>query len=1129
MLKLIVLLITLSFSLNATTGLEVLTPLEKKWIKKHPTLILGSDSSWAPYILMDKNNEIYGYDTDILNLINQKTGANFQLKADTWKEVLQKAKVNEIDGLSTSAVHKKREKFFLFSKPYVSTKRLLIVSNNNSSITSINDLEGKKIGYQAKNLFDKKLVSRFKKSILVAYNSQEDVLHSLIRGEIDATIGSHSIIYLANKKELPYLKIIQKIPDSTLNLVFSIRKDYPEALSILNKGLDSISESELNMLKNKWFYSTNASLGINNNLKLTHKEKQYLENKEYLTVANLKNLPPFNFNIDDKPLGYTIEYMELLSNKLDIKIKYVSNLPWSNYIDMLKNNTLDILPHVAVTDERKKFISFTNFNHITYTIGLASIQNTNIHSLEDLEGKTLAVTNKSFLYEHLKKNFPKINLLLTKGTADSISMMGRGKASAVIGSLPSLNYYIQEEWRTNLELINIDELGISKKIKLPMGVAKENHLLKSILEKAHNSISYNKINELKQKWMFGKTTTQPNSFLTAEEQFYLDNKKVIKMCVLPDWLPFEQIDKNNNHKGIGADLMRIISKDIVTPIELFPTKEWSESLKSIEKRKCDILPVAMNIPSRRAVMNFTRPYTKEPFVIATKEDKLFVKDAHSLNHKKIGIVKSYAFIEVLKQRNPMIEIINVKNTKEGLQKVRDGELFGYIDTMPTIGYGIQKYSMVDLKIAGKLDFTIDLSIASRNDEPILNKIMQKALDRISSEEKRTIVGKWISIKVEQGVDYSLLWKVIGIAFVIFLLSVLWNRNLRNINKKIQKSKHEAEKEKEIAQKALSDLQSAQSQLIQSEKLAALGQLIAGIAHEINTPIGAIKSSGNSIDKSLSQSLVNLPKIYKLLSEAEEELFIELISSTQKNQPLLDSKEERKIIRKMTKELENLSIVNPRNVASKIFQINAHSNWKIFIPLLCHKEMKFILDTAYNIAIIKNGTRNINLSVEKVSKIIYALKSFSRFDKSEEMIESSIESSVETVLTIYHNQIKYGIELKTKYEDIPLLKCFPDELNQVWTNIIHNALQAMDNKGTLEIRIKKIQNNCVITFSDTGCGIPDDIKDKIFDPFFTTKPSGEGSGLGLDIALKIIKKHHGKIEVSSELNKGSVFKIFLPYN
>jgi signal transduction histidine kinase len=115
-----------------------------------------------------------------------------------------------------------------------------------------------------------------------------------------------------------------------------------------------------------------------------------------------------------------------------------------------------------------------------------------------------------------------------------------------------------------------------------------------------------------------------------------------------------------------------------------------------------------------------------------------------------------------------------------------------------------------------------------------------------------------------------------------------------------------------------------------------------------------------------------------------------------------------------------------------------------------------------------------------------------------------------------------------YEDIPLLNCFPDELNQVWTNLIHNALQAMNHEGTLTIGIRQENGHAVVSVGDSGCGIPEEIRGKIFDVFFTTKPAGVGSGLGLDIVKKIIDKHHGRIELQSEVGVGTTFTVMLPY-
>ncbi|WP_428028662.1 transporter substrate-binding domain-containing protein [Arcobacter sp.] len=794
----IILLLVFSFNLFASEA--VLTQKEKDWIKKHPLITLGTDSNWAPFVF-NSNGNLSGFDVDILNLINKNTGANFQLQTGIWKEMVEKASKRKIDGLSTSAIHAERAQLFNFSNVYTSTKKYLIILDNNSQhLASSSDLVGKKIGYQENNLFDKKLVSQYTESILVPFQTVDEILKNLVTGKIDVIIGNHEIFYLAQKERLPYLKILDEVPNSKLNLVFSVRKDYPEAISILNKGLNCISDDLKTTISKKWFSFSLKSLDNKNNINLTAEEKEYLKNKKFLNVGALNTFPPFSFYENEKLRGYSVDYMNLVGKYLDIDIEFTNNKPWDELLLMLKNRQIDLIPHIAVNNDRKKYLEFTNFNHIEYTTGVAVEKTSAINSMNDLKDGTIAVAKKTFIHTFLKNNYPNQRLFFSKSTADAVEDVAMGKAQAAIGSLPALNYYIQKNWLTNIKIITLNDLQIGNKTALPMAVSKDNFVLKSILEKVNDAIPHNKIVELKQKWMNDTIHNNTNRNLNANEFKYLKNKKIIKMCVLPNWLPFEQIDKNGKHKGIGADFMNLISEYIDTPIELVPTTDWAQSLQNIRNKRCDILPVAMDVPSRRDVMNFTKPYVSEPFVIATKMDKLFIKDSTSLSNKKVGIVKNYAFIEVLKQRNPSVKIVDVANTKDGLERVSNGELFGYIDTMPTIGYGIQKYSMYDLKIAGKLEFDIELSIASRNDEPILNTIMQKALDDISEEKKRTIVNKWIEIKVSQEVNYTLLWQL-SLIFLFIVLAILYkNRAVILVNKELTKAKNEIEEQQRMVDK-----------------------------------------------------------------------------------------------------------------------------------------------------------------------------------------------------------------------------------------------------------------------------------------------------------------------------------------
>jgi two-component system NtrC family sensor kinase len=337
----------------------------------------------------------------------------------------------------------------------------------------------------------------------------------------------------------------------------------------------------------------------------------------------------------------------------------------------------------------------------------------------------------------------------------------------------------------------------------------------------------------------------------------------------------------------------------------------------------------------------------------------------------------------------------------------------------------------------------------------------------------------------------------------------------------------AENARRTAAQALADQRQAEAHLVHSEKMAALGQLIAGVAHEINTPIGAIKSSGRNIAESTVNALSALPPLLARLDEPHRKMFDAMVARASQPREVLSTREERTIVRALTTQLETLGLTDARHRAGLLVQLQAHEHLDEVLPLLTHPDSSTILDTAYGIATIATNADNINTAVDRVGKIIFALKSFSRFGGAQVWTESDLREGLETVLTIYQNQIKQGIDLVRDFTDVPPVRCLPDELNQVWTNLVHNALQAMDHRGTLTVGLHRDGDFVRVSVADTGVGIPPELRERIFDPFFTTKAAGEGTGLGLDIVRKIVEKHAGRIDVESEVGRGTTFTICLP--
>ncbi|KFN50656.1 ATP-binding protein [Arenimonas composti] len=339
----------------------------------------------------------------------------------------------------------------------------------------------------------------------------------------------------------------------------------------------------------------------------------------------------------------------------------------------------------------------------------------------------------------------------------------------------------------------------------------------------------------------------------------------------------------------------------------------------------------------------------------------------------------------------------------------------------------------------------------------------------------------------------------------------------------------AETAREQAAQALAELRQAEAQLVHAEKMAALGQLIAGVAHEINTPIGAIKSSGQSIVGATESALSGMPKLLVRLDDGDRRRFFDLISRASRTRTVLSTREERAIVRELATRLEALGIAQARHRAGLLAQLQAQDGLDEVLPLLRHPEADAILDNAWGIATIVANADNINIAVDRVAKIVFALKAFSRSDGAEVWSTVDLRDGIETVLTLYRNQIRHGVDLVREFaDDVPPVHCQPDELNQVWTNLVHNALQAMEHRGRLTIALRRAGGDAVaVAVGDTGRGIPEAIRARIFDPFFTTKAAGEGTGLGLDIVRKIVERHGGRIDVDSEVDRGTTFTVTLP--
>ncbi len=307
--------------------------------------------------------------------------------------------------------------------------------------------------------------------------------------------------------------------------------------------------------------------------------------------------------------------------------------------------------------------------------------------------------------------------------------------------------------------------------------------------------------------------------------------------------------------------------------------------------------------------------------------------------------------------------------------------------------------------------------------------------------------------------------VLGILFtsIIVLLLIYRNNQLR------RRAHQKLAVQKQELQTALDHLKLTQSQLVQAEKMASLGALTAGIAHEINNPLNFVTSNTHALKMDLEEIAELMKEVHRLKENA----------TPQEIQAIIDKSK--------------------------------------------------TLDTQFLMEETQQLVDSIARGAERTSNIVAGLRVFSRKSINDDFALADLHEGLESTLTILNSRIKSRITIHRNYGDLPLVNCQFDRLNQVFMNILSNAIQAIDDTGDIFITTKAINEEVMISILDTGHGMNEEVRQRILEPFFTTKEVGEGTGLGLSISFGIIEAHRGRLEVHSKPGKGSEFVVYLPVN
>ncbi|MDA7746893.1 transporter substrate-binding domain-containing protein [Psychromonas sp.] len=394
----------------------------------------------TPYELNNKDVLFYDNDTDgfsILSMFN-KLKIKPNLIRERGKNDYLKLMNQEVD---VTPAYLSNELFYFKEKGI----ELNIINPMNYGVDLYGDMLFTNQN-EAKNHPDR--VKKFKEATLkgweYALNNKEEMIQ-LIHEKYSSQKSIAHLRYEANAIEQVIAK--EMIPLGTVDkgrmqYIYDLYTEY--GFSLNNLDLTNFIFDDF----------TVATSSIN----FTQEEQEYLQQHPVFKVQNMSSFPPYNFNENNTPMGYSIDFTKLLAEKVGINIEFISGKTWQENLQMLKDGELDVLPNVAINPERKEYIDFTSFKQFDYRVSVAVQKGIEISSMEDLEGRVIAVLNKSFLHATLNEKYPNQPLYLAPTVKDAVEAVANGKADAVIDNASTIEYYITKNWLSNLHNINIDNL-----------------------------------------------------------------------------------------------------------------------------------------------------------------------------------------------------------------------------------------------------------------------------------------------------------------------------------------------------------------------------------------------------------------------------------------------------------------------------------------------------------------------------------------------------------------------------------------------------------------------------------------------------------------------------------------------
>ena len=757
-----------------------LTADERDWLAKHPDIELGCTDAFEPEVIVNPDGSYRGTLVDVLDLLNQRLGTDFKVTVKPIPDLIKQVSQKELAGVLGIHPTYADKLGWLRTKSYMTTFPT-IFARKGLTFDTPSDLAGKKIAIIDKIFFSQNLVDLYGDgSTLIKVENALEGLGRVKDGTADLFIGSSSNSYLLGKYQFFDLGVTFQFYDHPIRNAMGVRSDWPQLVSILNKGLSSIAAEEIESIYQKW----GSVLGQKQLLELTDEEQAWLKANPRITVG-FSPLPPYMFAENGKIQGSLVDMMESLVSQVRLTADF-SMQPTAETLSEIESGQLHVVLGMIHSQERAGFMYFSeNVMGLQMSI-FARTSRSDISDAASLENKVIA-SIKGYGFEPVIKKFlPSTKIIRADDTEGMLRLVASGEADAAVQELYSGEFILRDSFINGVSRKgSFDPPGLPAIVGSEFAVSRKHSLLNSILNKSYSALPESEKNRIWRRWFASdaERAARKQIKLTPEEQTWLEQNHTVRVRTA-DWPPYLIITENEPPQGITIEYLKLIREGTGINFEYeVASQPFAEFLESMKQRQdIDMTPLIAKTPEREEYISFTTPYISSPYVIFGREQEAILLDISGLVGKTVAVTRGFIMQQFLERDFPEIRLVLFDNDEEALRAVSTGKAEAYIGNLTVSSHIIQRRGLSNLRVVASTPYGDQvLSMGSRNDWPELTSIIDKALASITEEEKTAIRNKFVALSYDQGINRAeaIKWALIVVltSTGVMLFFLIWNRQL----------------------------------------------------------------------------------------------------------------------------------------------------------------------------------------------------------------------------------------------------------------------------------------------------------------------------------------------------------------